>query len=133
MVPRTEEPPLVPLTAQVTLEFEVPETVAVNWKESPAGMLAEEGETDTETAPVPGVVGAGELPEGFDTVAEQLVSSNTADSQISLGECITLRTHLGTVSDCDDFRIVAGGRLLDEREEEGQGPGRMKRVECRDL
>jgi len=87
IVPTVEEPPLVPLTAQVTLEFEVPETVAVNWNESPAGILAEEGETDTEIEP--GVVGAGELLFGLDTVAEQPVSSKTAERQIALSEPIT--------------------------------------------
>jgi hypothetical protein len=49
MVPSEDEPPLVPLTAHATAVFELPDTVAVNWKESPARMFAEVGETLTET------------------------------------------------------------------------------------
>jgi hypothetical protein len=99
MVPRAEEPPLVPLTAQMTAEFEVPETVAVNWKEAPAGMLAEVGETDTEMEAGgvgAGVVGVGELLEGCDTVAEQPARVKTAENQTTFGnQRMILRTLLG--------------------------------------
>jgi hypothetical protein len=44
-VPRVAEPPTTPFTAQVTAVFELPETVAVNGKESPARILAVEGAT----------------------------------------------------------------------------------------
>ena len=44
MVPSVEAPPL---TDQVTAVFVVPDTVSLNWKVSPARMLAVEGETTT--------------------------------------------------------------------------------------
>ena len=47
MVPTVEEPPAVPLTAQVTDVLELPVTVAVNRKVLPARMLALVGETET--------------------------------------------------------------------------------------
>ena len=47
IVPRVADPPTVPLTDQVTLVFELPETVAENCKESPARILAVEGVTVT--------------------------------------------------------------------------------------
>jgi hypothetical protein len=47
IVPRVADPPAVPLTDQVTLVFELPETVAVNWKEPPARILAVDGVTVT--------------------------------------------------------------------------------------
>ncbi len=50
------EPPVVPLTVQVTLPSELPLTVAVNWNESPARTLAVAGVSVTVV--VPGVEGA---------------------------------------------------------------------------
>jgi hypothetical protein len=47
MVPSVAEPPVVPLTDQVTDLFDVPETVAVKPKESPARIFAVDGETTT--------------------------------------------------------------------------------------
>jgi hypothetical protein len=65
IVPREGEPPPMPLTAQVTLALDAPETVAVNWNESPARMFAEEGETVTDTEV--GAEGELELLVGVDT------------------------------------------------------------------
>jgi hypothetical protein len=47
IVPITLEPPAVPFTAQVTAVLELPETVAVNWNDSPARMFALVGLTVT--------------------------------------------------------------------------------------
>jgi len=47
IVPRAEEPPVVPLTDQVTAWFVVPDTAAVNVNESPARIFAVEGDTTT--------------------------------------------------------------------------------------
>jgi len=44
MAPSVEAPPL---TDQVTAVFVVPDTVSLNWKVSPARMLAVEGDTTT--------------------------------------------------------------------------------------
>lgn len=58
IVPIAAEPPAVPFTAQVTAVLELPDTVAVNEKESPARMLAVVGVTLTEVDPgVEGVDG----------------------------------------------------------------------------
>jgi len=63
-VPRVAEPPAVPFTAQVTAVLELPETVAVNWNESPARMLALVGKTATEMeAGVDGCAGLFEVDE----------------------------------------------------------------------
>jgi hypothetical protein len=60
IVPRVTDPPAVVFTAHVTLVFELPETVALNWKESPARTLAVDGVTVTVVEV--GVVG----PDGAD-------------------------------------------------------------------
>jgi hypothetical protein len=49
MVPRATEPPTAPFTDQVTEVLEVPETLALNGKESPARTFALEGDTTTLT------------------------------------------------------------------------------------
>jgi hypothetical protein len=49
MVPRVALPPGVELTDQATEAFVVPETEAENVRPEPTRMLAEEGETVTET------------------------------------------------------------------------------------
>jgi hypothetical protein len=49
MVPRAAEPPTAPFTDQVTEVLEVPETLALKGKESPARTFALEGDTTTLT------------------------------------------------------------------------------------
>jgi len=51
MVPRAAEPPVAPLTDQVTAVFDVPDTLAKKDKESPARMFALAGETTTVMEP----------------------------------------------------------------------------------
>lgn len=46
-MPRFADPPAVVFTSQVTPVFEFPETVALNWKDSPARILAFDGVTVT--------------------------------------------------------------------------------------
>src|ERR1700730_7679225 len=62
MNPVVDEPPAVAFTDQVTEVFVVPETAALNGKESPARMLALVGVTATPTeasgGPVPEVLAA---------------------------------------------------------------------------
>jgi hypothetical protein len=82
MVPRADEPPPVPLTAQVTVVLEVPETVAVNWNESPARMLAVGGETETETEA--GVEGEDGLFEDGEVAAAQPARIKAASDRIAL-------------------------------------------------
>ena len=67
IVPRVADPPAVVFTAHVTLVFELPETVALNWKESPARILAVDGVTVTVVKV--GVVG----PDGVDGLLLEVV------------------------------------------------------------
>jgi hypothetical protein len=72
MVPTVVEPPVVPLTDQVTDLFDVPETMAVKAKESPARIFAVDGETTTV---VEGGGGGGFLTR---VVAEQPAAKSAA-------------------------------------------------------
>ena len=60
MVPSVAEPPATPLTNQLIVDFEFPDTVAVNRKLVPARTFAVAGEMATEVEP--GVPGLLELP-----------------------------------------------------------------------
>jgi hypothetical protein len=81
-VPRADEPPPVPLTAQVTPVLEVPETVAVNGNESPARMLADAGDTETDTEA--GLEGEDGLFEDGDVPAAQPARIKAASDGIAL-------------------------------------------------
>jgi hypothetical protein len=92
MVPSMDEPPAVPLTAQVTAVLELPETVPVNWNVSPARMFAVEGETLTETeAGVAGLVGLFDVEE---VPAQPQVSRTASMGMAVAAERMALRTHL---------------------------------------
>jgi hypothetical protein len=101
----------------------LPETVAVNWNESPARILAELGETPTETEA--GVEGEdGLLGDVDDAVPPQPARVRAANNRSALADdCIALRTHLGKRDNGDHSPMPDRARLLDEREEEGQRPG----------
>jgi len=75
MVPSTAEPPVVPLTDHVTALFVVPETLAVNKKESPARMFAVEGDT---AAVIDGGGGGGGVELLPRVVAEQPATKSAA-------------------------------------------------------
>jgi hypothetical protein len=63
--------PAVPVIDQVTAVFEVPETEAVNGKESPARMLAVVGETETCTP----AGGGGGWPVGVEVPAHPAINT----------------------------------------------------------
>lgn len=75
MVPSAAEPPVVPLTDQVTALFVVPETATVNPNESPARMLTVAGDTTTLIELVGGGGGEGLEPR---VVAEQPAAKSAA-------------------------------------------------------
>ena len=74
MVPSVAEPPVVPLTDQVRALFVVPETVAVNAKESPARIFSVAGDTITVIEGGGGGGGGGFVPR---VVAEQPAAKST--------------------------------------------------------
>lgn len=81
-MPRADVPPFMPLTAHVTLVFELPDTVAVNWNESPARMFADPGDTETETEA--GVEGEDGLLELGAVPAAQPARSKAASDRVAL-------------------------------------------------
>jgi hypothetical protein len=122
-VPRVAEPPLVPLTAQVTPVFEVPETAAVNWNASPARMFADPGETVTETeAGVVGAAGEDELFEDVEVAAQPAKATAASNETAWTVERNTTKTHLGKGMTGAILGWLPLPGLLDEREEEGQRP-----------
>ena len=130
MVPRAAEPPGAPLTDQLTEVLELPETVAVNWKVLPERMLAVVGETLTEVeAGVPGLLGLPPelLLELLEPVAAQPMATTAANRAATTGKDLArgrmaVRTHLGRQEVGDQCGSNRGSRILDRREEQGQGP-----------
>jgi len=93
MVPSAAEPPAVPFTVQVTMVLEFPDTVAMNWNESPARMLAVVGLTVTDV--VAGVEGVDGLPEDVDVPLQPQVT-RIASARIGsslIAERMALRAH----------------------------------------
>lgn len=105
IVPRVADPPAVVFTAHVTLVFELPETVALNWKESPARILAVDGVTVTVVEV--GVVG----PDGVDgLLLEVVVPLQPLSSRIAkIGSNFVVgrmaRAHTPVVLGRDYFRM----------------------------
>ena len=122
--PRVEELPMVPLTAQVTAVFELPETVAVNWNESPARIFAEAGETVTEMElGVDGEEGD-ELFGGVEVAAQpaRVAAERSAivlrAVRITTGQASAKKECLRLIFACGEVL-----QLLNERAEEGQWSG----------
>jgi hypothetical protein len=124
-VPTAAEPPAVRFTAQVTAVLELPDTVAVNANESPARMFAVVGDTETETdtgvegvLELPGLELATPPPQPYKKKSEASVANALASGRMTVRHTSN-RWWLGNIV---GWRELAG--LLDEREEEGQRPGR---------
>jgi len=93
IVPMLAEPPLVPLTDQVTAVFELPVTVAVNANELPARIFAVVGETLTATAPgVDGCEGLGLLGDEEAAVPEQPPSTTTKIGNVRVTNALASRS-----------------------------------------
>jgi hypothetical protein len=120
MVPSVAEPPVVPLTDQVRALFVVPETVAVNAKESAARIFSVAG--DTITVIEGGGGGGGFVPR---VVAEQPAAKSTTRM---LPSCSNLHiaedTHLEPGS---LFAVWVVGRFEDTGRKGRNGPMSLTR------
>jgi hypothetical protein len=141
-VPVAADPPAVPFTLQVTLEFELPVTVAVNCADPPARTFAVDGLTVTIVDP--GVVGllGFEGDVGFDPPVVLVVtvfaipphahatsarSSGTPCSTENRVELLVERivlTHLAWFYRCIIFSFRSASALLDRGVAMGQCPQR---------